>query len=160
MELPKGRLLPIELLPKGKLLPIVLLPKGVLLKGPPLVIPKAPLLAAEVVLLLVPAHKGLAGLSSGFERVYTLGIAGCPSNLYWTDHLENFRCIFSFHRMAVCFSSKNALWRRQSCKTGQLIQPVKGCSQSNDHAAVMLHIACRPSAKPTVTDLILSHSRL
>ena len=60
VELPKGALLPVELLPKGKLLPIALLPKGILLNGPPLVIPNPPLLAAEVVLLLVPAHDDIA----------------------------------------------------------------------------------------------------
>ena len=61
VELPKGVLLPIEVLPKGNVLPIVLLPKGTLLKGPPLVRPKPPLLAAEVV-LLVPAPEVVAGL--------------------------------------------------------------------------------------------------
>ena len=50
-------------LPKGALLPIALLPKGILLKGPPLVIPNPPLLAAEVVLLVVPAHNDIAGLT-------------------------------------------------------------------------------------------------
>ena len=65
MELPKGALLPIELLPKGKLLPIALLPKGILLKGLPLVIPKPPLPAAEVVVLLVvPADNDVAGLTA------------------------------------------------------------------------------------------------
>ena len=65
VDLPKGVLLPIELLPKGKLLPIALLPKGILPKGPPLVMPKPPLLAAVVVvLLLVPAQDGAAGLTA------------------------------------------------------------------------------------------------
>jgi len=65
VELPKGVLLPIELLQKGKLLPIALLPKGILLKGPPLVMPKPQLLAAEVLLLLlVPAHNDIAGLTA------------------------------------------------------------------------------------------------
>ena len=64
VELPKGALLPIELLPKGKLLPIALLPKGILLKGPPLVMPKPPLPAAEVVVVVLPAHKGVAGLTA------------------------------------------------------------------------------------------------
>jgi len=64
VEVPKGVLLPIELLPKGKVLPIALLPKGILLKGPPLVIPKPPLPAAEVLLLLVPADKVVAGLTA------------------------------------------------------------------------------------------------
>jgi len=50
-ELPKGALLPIELLPKGALLPMELPPKGRLLKGVLPVIPKALLAAA---LLLVP----------------------------------------------------------------------------------------------------------
>ncbi len=71
VELPKGVLLPIELLPKGKLLPIALLPKG-MLKGLPVVMPKLPLLAAEVLLLLVvPAHDGVAGSTAiqDFDRV-------------------------------------------------------------------------------------------
>ncbi len=49
----------------------VLLPKGVLLKGPPLVTPKPRLLAAELVLLLLlePAPRGMAGLSSGVRKI-------------------------------------------------------------------------------------------
>ncbi len=47
--------------------------------------------------------------------------------------------------MAAFFSSKNACW--QSCKTRQVLQPVKGCSQLNDRAAVVPHITCRPPAK-------------
>lgn len=52
-------------LPKGVLLPIALLPKGILRKGPLLVIPKPPLLAAEVVLLLLePADENVVGLTA------------------------------------------------------------------------------------------------
>ena len=71
VELPNGVLLPIELLPQGKLLPIALLPKG-MLKGLPLVMPKPTLLAAEVLLLVVvPAHDGVAGSTAlqDFDRV-------------------------------------------------------------------------------------------
>lgn len=76
---PKGVLLPIELLPKGKLLPIVLPPKGILLKGTPLVMPNPPLLAAEV-LLLLPAEmpKPVAALEAASAAAGAFG-ARAPS---------------------------------------------------------------------------------